>query len=239
MTGAMLNAAAILVGGLIGLQSHKRLAPGIQNAIKALLGAFTVWIGLSSVWRGLQGPFLHLLGQLGIAALALVLGNLVGKTFRLQRTVSRWAEVAQQRLARPTHTPASRINDGFLVCTILYCATPMAVIGSLQDGLSGHWQLLAVKAVMEGLATVAFVPMLGWGVVLAALPVFAWLGTLSLLGQWLAAQLTFPGAVESLEVMSGLLCFTLALLVFEVRRVPVTNYLPALLFAPLLTWLFT
>jgi uncharacterized membrane protein YqgA involved in biofilm formation len=108
----------------------------------------------------------------------------------------------------------------------------------MQEGIGGHWQLLAVKAVMEGLATTAFVSMLGWGALLAALPVLAWQGTLTLLAQWLATQLTFPGAVESLEVMSGLLTFTLALLVFEVRRVPVANYLPALLFAPLFTWLF-
>ncbi len=108
----------------------------------------------------------------------------------------------------------------------------------MQDGLSGYYYPLAVKAVMDGLGTMGFALLFGWGVLMSALPVLAFQGTITLVcAQYLRPFLEAHGLVDSVNAVGGLLVFCVALLIFEIRRIEVTDYLPALIFAPLLTFL--
>ncbi len=114
----------------------------------------------------------------------------------------------------------------------------MGIIGAINDGLSGYFWLLAVKAVMDGLATASFVKMFRWPAALSAIPVFFFFGLITLTCRiYAAGPLASAGLGDSVGMVSGFVACAVALVIFEIRKVELANYLPALAVAPLLTWL--
>jgi uncharacterized membrane protein YqgA involved in biofilm formation len=237
MIGTVLNATAIVVGGLAGVLAGRQLSLPNQTAIKILLGAFTVYAGLSLTWKGLNGTFIQVLGQLGTVVLALMLGNLTGKTLRIQKTLNGLGQYAKQKLADPA-VDRRRFNDGFVTCSVLFCVAPIAILGALFDGLAGDFKTLAAKSVMDGLATMAFVSVFGWSAIVSAIPVVAYQGTLTLLAKSLQPFLAKHALSDSICGTGGLLVFCVALVILELKKIELADYLPSLLYAPLLTWLW-
>src|SRR5437867_545214 len=142
MVGTIINAAAILIGGVAGLTAKKQIPVAHQTALKILLGAFTVYVGLSATWQALNGGFLRVLKQLTIVLLALMLGNLTGKLLRTQKSLNRLGQYAKQKISAAGPAASRRSSEGFITCSILFCVTPIAVIGSLQDGLTSNFKTL-------------------------------------------------------------------------------------------------
>ncbi len=238
MIGTLLNVAGILFGGVVGLAWRKGLSPARESMFKVLLGAFTVFYGLRLAWVSLNGSSLQMLKQLFIAVIALSIGKLAGKLLRLQKLSNRIGQMARERLATTPDKPRP-MSDGFKICAALFCAAPLGILGAVQDGLSGYYYPLGVKGVMEGLATMGFVSLFGWGVMLAALPVFAFQGTITLgCQEFLKPFLEAHGLIDSINVTGGLLVFSVALVVLDLKRIELADYLPSLVFAPLITWLW-
>jgi uncharacterized protein len=235
--GTILNVAAIGLGGLAGLMIRKQPSAATQSFFKVALGAATVYFGLRLTWMSINGSFGHALGQLGIVILSLSLGNLIGKLLRLQKASNRIGTLTRDRMARATPGNPERFLDGFIVCSLLFCAAPLGILGSIHNGLDRDYFFpLAIKAVMDGLAALSFAALFGWGVLLSAVPVLIFEGTITLLcANSLAPFLQAHALVDSVNATGGLLIFCVSLLIFEVRKVPVTDYLPSLVVAPILT----
>jgi len=156
MIGTALNVAGILVGGLAGVARRRPLSPVNESFLKVALGVFTVFYGLQLTWRSVNGTFVQILKQLLIAVLALMVGKLAGRLLQLQRTSNRLGRQARERIAAAKPADPRQLSEGFKTCVALFCAAPLAILGSVQDGLSGYYYPLAVKAVMDGLATSRF-----------------------------------------------------------------------------------
>jgi hypothetical protein len=233
-----LNVAAIVAGGFAGLLVKKQPSAGAQNYFKAILGLFTVFFGLRLTWLSINGSFGRVLKQLGIVLLSLMLGNLLGKLLRLQKASNRLGQLARDRMARAKPENPQRFTDGFVVCASLFCAAPLGILGAIHNGLlPDYFYPLAIKAVMDGMAAMVFAAMFGWGVILSAVPVLVFQGTITLVcAHSLAPFLEAHHLSDSVNATGGLLIFCVSLLIFEVRKVHVTDYLPSLFFAPLLTW---
>src|SRR6266566_9695256 len=238
MTGTILNAAAILLGGIVGLTASKQPSLAHQTALKILLGAFTVYTGLSATWQAVNGSFVRVLKQLTIVLLALMLGNLTGKLLRVQKSLNRLGQYAKQKMSGARPATPRRYSEGFITCSILFCVTPIAVIGSLQDGLTSNFKTLAVKSVMDGLATMAFVTTFGWGAILSVIPLIACQGTLTLLARLAQPWLAKHSLLDPINATAGLLVFCVALIILELKKIELADYLPSLLYAPLLAWLW-
>lgn len=239
MIGAFLNALGILLGALFGLAAREPISARTQNFFKTALGAFTVFYGLRLVYENLHGTFSACLKQFFLAALAVVLGNWLGKLLRLQKMSNRAGHYAATLLGAAQKNPPGRPAAGFAAATILFCAAPLGILGAVADGLENYFYLLLVKAVMDGLAMLSFVKLFRWPAALAAIPVFLFLNGLTLAVQ-LGAQpwLDAHSLTHSVCLAAGLVTCTVALVILEVRRVELANYLPALAVAPLLThWL--
>ncbi len=237
VTGAFLNAFGIMFGALLGLAWRESLSARAQNYCRSALGAFTAFFGLQLVWQGINGTFTAVLKQLLLALLAVVLGNLAGKILRLQMISNHLGRMASARLASAQNNPPGRPLEGLAAATILFCAAPLGVIGAVTDGLSDYYQLLALKAVMDGLAMAGFVKLFRWPVALAAFPVLVFLTAIAAAVRILALPaLAAHNLVEAASVTAGLVVCAISLVVLEVRRVELANYLPALVVAPLLVW---
>ncbi len=231
MNGAFLNALGILLGALFGLAQRAPLSARAQDFFRRALGAATVFSGLRLVWLHINGTFLSCARQIIIALLAIVIGNLIGKILRLQKTSNRLGRFASGLIA----AAPGKTADGFIASTILFCATPLGILGAVTDGLAGDFYLLAVKAVMDALAMAGFVKMFRWPAALAAFPVYIFLGALTLACRFYAPPLpAAPGLLDSVNVTAGLIACAVALVILQVRKVELVGYLPSLAVAPLL-----
>lgn len=238
MTGTILNAMGILLGGLLGLLLARQFSPPTQLALRGLMGVLTVFLGLRITWESLNGNFFQMFKQLVVVILALMLGRILGRLLRIQQNLNRLGQYASRRFAEVRPDDPNRVNEGFVICAMLFCAGPLGPMGAVADGLTGYWQPLAIKMVMDGLAAMGFVSIFGWGVLLAAFPVFVYQGTITLLIHRFEPFLRDHSLVDSINAVDGLLVFCVSLIVLELKKLELADYLPSLLMAPLITWLW-
>jgi uncharacterized membrane protein YqgA involved in biofilm formation len=236
MIGAFLNALGILAGALAGLTRQEALTVRTQNFFRAALGIFAVFFGVHLIWLSVSGTFMNGLKQILLAALAMVLGNWIGKLTGLQRLSNRIGRYAANLLAAGHKQPPPRPTDGLMAATILFCASPLGILGAVVDGLSGYFYLFTLKAVMDGLAMISFARIFRWPVALSALPVLVFFDAIAVMThQYAAPYLDAHHWTDAVDAVIGFMSCATALVIFEVRRVELANYLPALAVAPLLT----
>lgn len=237
MIGAIINAACIALGGAAALVAKRPIPPRHQNALRTMAGAAIVWFGLKLTWNSVNGSFGQCVKQLGIALLAMALGQFVGKLLRLQKLSNRIGQYATRLLQSPPKNPPFSV--GFVLGTALFCAGPLAILGSVQEGLDDLSPTLLVKAVIDGLTAMSFAFTFGWSVIVSAIPVLAFEGVIIRATAIMAANVHSPlPLLDSIAATGGLLIFSVALIVLEVRKIAVADYLPSLALAPLLTCFF-
>ncbi|MSR65802.1 MAG: DUF554 domain-containing protein [Pedosphaera sp.] len=242
MTGTIINAAAVLVGGAIGLAANRRVSLANQRRIKLLLALLTVVAGGIMIWDGLKGGFthggfIHVTKLLVVVLAALMLGSLTGYFLGVQRRLNKLGQYAKERFSKAQTAGTANASEGFVTCTLLFCVTPMAILGSIEDGLTGSFKILALKAAMDGLSTIAFAATFGWSVLLSLVPLVAYQGTLTLLARYLQPVMEQRALLDSINLAGGFLVLCIVLILLEVKKVELANYLPALIYAPLLMWL--
>jgi uncharacterized protein len=240
MIGSLINAAGIILACALWLIFKRSLSVHYQSVLKVGLGAATVFFGLKLTFTSLHGSPGQILKQFGIVLLSMTLGKLVGKLLHLQKMSNSMGRYASQ-IIMTAPTSKEKFNSGFLVSTILFCAAPLAVFASVQEGLNDWSPLFVVKALMDGAAAMAFAAMFGWGILLSAIPVLAFQAALTrgthLLLPWLLSQ-PYP-MVDTINAINGLLITTVALIILQLKKVEVTDYLPSLVLGPLLVrWLW-
>jgi uncharacterized membrane protein YqgA involved in biofilm formation len=242
--GALFNAAGILIGGVIGLARPKPFSAQTQGFFKVLLGVFTVVFGLRLVWLSVGGTFGQVIKQIVVAMAALVLGNLLGKLLRLQKLSNSLGQHAKKMIERSRPEDSNRFSTGMNVCTMLFCAAPLGILGAIHDALPvadgnlRYFYPMIVKGLMDGLAAMGFVMMFGAGAIFSALPVYLVFGTVTMVTHiWIEPMLRANQLVDSVHTVGGLVICTVAVVIFELRRVQLADYLPALAVAPALTWL--
>jgi uncharacterized membrane protein YqgA involved in biofilm formation len=148
--------------------------------------------------------------------------------------MNRIGQTATAKLETAAKRNGNSSSDGFIATTLLFCAAPLGIVGALEDGLSRHFELLAVKAIMDGLAALSFARLFGWTAMLSAVPVAAFLSGWNLLGASVAWWLTDQGLIGVVHASAGLIATYVTLVIFEVKKVEIGNYLPALVVAPAL-----
>jgi uncharacterized protein len=245
VTGAILNAAGILIGGIYGLMRTTPLSAPTQGFFKMSLGVLTMFFGLRLTWLSVNGPFGLVVKQLVIAFGAVILGSLLGKLLRLQKLSNRLGQYARRLIESTRPDDPHRFSNGMNACAILFCAAPLGILGSVQDALPpeaggmGYCFPLAVKALMDGLAMAGFVKLFGGGAMISALPVFVFQGTITMaVHVYLEPFLRAHGLLDSVNAVGGLVVCTVGVVIFEIRRVELADYLPSLAIAPFITWLW-
>ncbi len=225
MTGTAINVAAILAGTLVGVLAGSRLPEGLQRRVLAGLGLVTLVIGvdLALAWRD-TSP-LYVLG-------GVLLGGLAGEALAIEARLERLGDTIQRRV-EASRGSSSPVSAAFFNASLLFCVGPLAVVGAIQDGLTGDYEALATKSLLDGFASNALSAALGWGVALAAVTVLVYQGALSL-GATLFEDILQGEALHALTSAGGVLIIGISLKLLDVTDVKVGNFLPALVFAPAL-----
>lgn len=240
--GPLLNGAVIIIAVVIALTTRKTISARHQGNLRVILGACIVWFGLKLTWSSLSGSFGFWMKQLATVLLAMAIGKIIGRILRLQKfsnSIGHFANAKMEQAMSPA--PRKTFEDGFLVATALFCVGPLAILASVQSGLEQSFSpIFIVKSVMDALAAMAFAATFGWSIAVSAVPVVAFqLAIIRLV------QLLLPWAhnhpqpiVESILATDGLLIFSTSLIILQLKKVEIADYLPSLAIAPLLTWWF-
>ncbi|MEX1248032.1 MAG: DUF554 domain-containing protein [Anaerolineales bacterium] len=228
MTGTFLNIATVLVGGALGLAFGARLPERIRQTVVAGLGLFTLAYGLT-LFIGTQNPI--------IVLLALLVGGVLGEWWQIEAGLAGFGEWLQARFASGVEGGSARFVRGFLTASLVFCIGPMTILGSIQDGLTGNFRLLAIKSVLDGFAGMVFASTLGLGVLFSTLVILVFQGGISLLAQ--QAQTIFTDSmIAELSATGGILLLGIAISsLLEIKSIRVGNFLPALVLAPLIVFI--
>jgi uncharacterized membrane protein YqgA involved in biofilm formation len=231
MTGTLINVAAILIGGTIGLFFGTRIPERYKNTVIAGMGLFTTALGLQMFFKSENS--LIVLG-------ALIIGALLGEWIGIEDGLQAFGQMLEKRFSRDTETgSSSKFVRGFMVASLLFCIGPIAILGSIQDGLTGDYKLLAVKSTLDGFASIAFASTLGVGVLFASIPILIYQGGVSLMAGQLDAIITNPMMAE-MTATGGILLMGVGVSnLLEIKKIRVGNFLPALVIAPLIVWLLS
>ncbi|GAB1470646.1 DUF554 domain-containing protein [Chloroflexota bacterium] len=228
MTGTIINVIAILVGGTIGLLFGARIPERFKTTIIAGMGLFTMVMGVQMFFKSENQ--LIVLG-------AMIIGTILGEWLGLEDRLESFGLTLEKRFSGDVESGAgSRFVRGFMVASLLYCIGPLAILGSIQDGLTGDYNLLAVKSTLDGFASVAFASTLGIGVMFSSIIILIYQGGISLLAGALSAIVSDP-MMNEMTATGGVILVGLGISnLLEIKKIRVGNFLPALVIAPLIVW---
>ena len=217
MTGTIVNTGAIIMGSAIGIVAGKRLPERLKTILMQSLGLSTLLIGMQMALSGKD--IIPIIG-------CLLLGALTGELLRIEDGLDRIGLWLKAR----SRSDSSTFVEGFVTASLLYCTGAMVIVGSIQDGTTGNATTLYVKAMLDGVASIAFASTLGIGVAFSAMSVFLVQGVITLL----ASQLTFlqgPAVLGAVTSTGGLLIVAIALNLLGAAKISIGNLLPALVYA--------
>ncbi len=229
-SGTWINVLLVIVGTTGGVLLRDRIPKSMQSIITQAVGLITIFIGLSMaqpLGEVSAGPVAGVI----LGLLALVFGGLLGE----------WAQIEQRLIIvgdalKKRFRGGGKFTEGFVAASLLFCIGPMAILGSLNNGLSGDGTILVIKGTMDGLISIALTGSYGVGVGFSILPVLIYQGGLSLLASILASGLADPATDPRVMVVTGVggvMILGLGFNLLEVAKVRVASFLPALILAPI------
>lgn len=221
LVGTLLNVAAIALGSGLGWLLRRAITERFRQTLMSGLGLCTLSLGILGVTEGREPVLI---------VLSILIGALLGEAGRLEELLEEGARRLEERWAAGNGSTLAR---GLVSATLLFCVGSLTIVGSLQDGLSGDYTLLALKSALDFTSSLFLCAALGWGVALAIVPVALIQGSITLSAMWLAPYLT-AGVVQELNCVGSVLIVGLGLNILEVAHLKIANYLPALLLVPLL-----
>ncbi|HZK86434.1 MAG TPA: DUF554 domain-containing protein [Syntrophomonas sp.] len=223
MTGTIINAAAIVFAGLLGLLLRKGIPENMTRTMQDGLGILILVIGLQYGFKA---------DSLAIVGLSLALGAVLGEWWQWEAKLERLGE----KLQSVTGGSNEQFVKGFVTATMVFCVGAMAILGSLEDGLTHNPQILIVKSMLDGIFSIIFAANMGVGVLFSAIPVFLYQGAITLGATFIKPFMTAP-MLNNITALGGILIAGIGLNALGITRIRVANLLPGLFFIPLLMFL--
>ncbi len=241
MWGTIINTATVLLGTSAGLFIGNRLNKRMQESVMTAIGLVTLYVGISNASQT---------GNIIIPLLSLLAGAIIGELLDIDAALKRLGDWLQYRFggAPPTSTETAEITpdgaaiassarfvNGFVTASLVFCVGPLTFLGALQDGMgiAAGFQMLLIKSILDMFTGMAFAATFGIGVMFSAATVLFLQGGLAVMGRLSGEFMTAP-MINEMSAVGGLILMGIALVLLDVKKPRVANYLPALVIAPLM-----
>ena len=222
LTGSFINVALVVVGSGLGLLLKKGLPERVSDAVMKALGLCVLFIGIDGCLEGENTL---------VAVISMAVGTIIGSAIDLDKHLNNFAGKIEKKLSKKSDGK-SNFAQGFVASTLLFCVGAMAIVGSLDSGISGDYSTLATKSVIDGVSSIVLASTLGFGVLLSCVPVFLYQGSITLLAGVIAPLLN-DYTVNEMTCVGSLLIIAIALNMMKITNIKVMNSLPAV-FLPIL-----
>ncbi len=223
--GSLVNAAAIIVGGAIGLALHGRFPARIRLIVFQALGLSVMVIGMQMALKMTQ-PLLVIF--------SLIIGGIVGELLDIESFLER----VGNRVKRMAKSQNTLFTDGLVTASLIFCIGSMAILGAFDEGLRGDPNILFTKAMLDGFASIALASTYGAGVLLSCVPVFLYQFSLTLLAGSVQQFFT-PELITQLTATGGVLILGIGVNLLEILRIRLSNLLPSLVIVVILSMIFS
>lgn len=221
--GTLLNTAAATFGGLFGLAVHSRLSERFNTICFQALGLFTLVAGISMALSS---------NNMLIMVFSIVAGSVIGETLRIDDRITGLSVGNTDPVKGKT-----RFREGFITASLLYCTGSLGVLGAIEEGLGGIPNLLIAKSLLDGIASLTLASSLGGGVVLAALPLLIYQGSITLFAFYLKDILS-EAVLNEISGVGGIILIGIAMNILEIKKLRIMNMLPALVVSFILALYF-
>lgn len=233
--GTIINTAAIVVGGILGALFGKLLQPRHQDALSKACGICVLFIGIAGAMEGMlqvqDGSIVSGGGLMSVICIAL--GALIGEILNIEGLFERFG----QWLKIKTGNSRDKLFvEGFVTASLTVCIGAMAIVGAIQDGLSGDWSILATKAVLDLIIIIVMTCSLGKGCAFSAIPVAVLQGSITALAA-LVKPLMTDAALTNLSMIGSILIFCVGINLVWGKKIRVANLLPAIVIAVVMAFL--
>jgi uncharacterized membrane protein YqgA involved in biofilm formation len=231
--GTVINVVAVLVGSTIGIAIGSRITKTATSLITDILGLITL-LGATSAIIPLWSPqFISSFpkgASLLVILASMLLGGLIGSALSLETRLDSFGENLRKRFRASNESP---FVEGFVSSSLLFVIGPLAILGSVSDGMSQGIDQLILKSSLDFFASMAFASTLGWGVAASIIPVAVYQGFWTVIG-FASGSILSQYQIDAMTVCGGLMLVGIALRLLDIKRIAVANLLPALVIAPLL-----
>ncbi|WAH39330.1 DUF554 domain-containing protein [Alicyclobacillus dauci] len=222
LLGTIVNSVAILFGTLIGL-ALPRIPDRMKDTVMKGLAMCVMLIGVSMA----LGDGSDIL----IIIISIVIGAVIGEWVNIDDGLLRFGKWIERRLQRVYKGP---IAEGFVSASLLFCIGSMAIVGAIQDGLDGSHKTLFAKSILDMFSAIVFSTTLGFGVGLAAIPVFLYQGTIALVSHMAGSVLNDAAVISCITATGGLMIVAIGFNMYGLNKIHVANLLPAIVIAPVI-----
>ena len=224
MLGTIVNTAAVIVGGSLGLLLKKNMPERITKIYFQAIGLFTLAIGISMVWN---------IDNILIVVTSLVVGSMIGEWIDIEAS----AEKLSAWLKRKFRIGNERFSEGLITSFLLFCMGSMTILGAIQEGLEGNKDLLLTKSLMDGFSALLLASALGIGVVFSSVPLLLFQGGITLVAMW-ASRFFTPEIISGITAVGGIMLIGLGINLLDIKKLRIMNMLPALVVVVILVWIF-
>ena len=221
--GTLINIAAIIIGSLIGLLIKRKLPTKIIIIIFQVMGLFTLVLGISLSLK--SEHYILVIGSL-------VSGAVIGEWIDLDKYMNRWSEKLKKRLRMGN----DKFSDGMITAFLLYCMGAMTILGAIEEGVEGSYDILLMKSLMDGVSSIALASALGIGVMFSAIPLLVYQGGLTLFSSFMGDHFT-DVIISDLSATGGILLIGLGINILEIKHLKILNMVPALVIVVILSYL--
>jgi len=234
--GTLINVIAIVIGSSIGIGAGARLTKKSLSLITDILGLITLLGAASALIPLWSSSFIDSLPKgstLLVILGAMLIGGLIGSALSLENRLDKFGETLRQKFKASSDGP---FIEGFVSASLLFVIGPLAILGSVSDGMSEGLDQLILKSSLDFFAAMAFASSLGWGVAASAIPVAIYQGAWTLVGLFMGSVLQ-PYQIDAMTICGGLMLVGIGLRLLEIKKIAVANLLPALIIAPVIATL--
>ena len=231
--GTVINVIAIIAGAGIGILAGNRIPERTRTLMTDVLGAITLIGAASAIWSLWDKALVDSVPQgfpLLIVLGSLLIGGLIGSFLRIESRLEAWGERLKKRFDRNSNSP---FVEGFVTASLIFVIGPLAILGSISDGMSLGIDQLSLKSTLDFFAAIAFAAAMGWGVALSALPVGIYQGAWTAIGFGLGSILT-DYQISAMTATGGILLLGISFKLLNIKQLAIGDLLPALALAPLL-----
>ena len=234
VTGTLINVGTVLAGTAVGTSLGERFPERIRETVMNGLGLVTLLIGIDAGFAAFRPPLSTLTrGSVLIVLGSVLVGGIIGELLRIDPALTALGDALKRRFGGGQ----SRFTEGFVVASLVFCVGPLTILGSLEDGLTGDYSLLAVKSMLDGFAAMAFASALGWGVGFSVVTILIYQGGLSLLAGAVSGVFD-EQTIAAITATGGVLILAIGLRLLDIRQIRVANLLPALVIAPVVVAIY-
>ncbi|MDR9402523.1 MAG: DUF554 domain-containing protein [Halothece sp. Uz-M2-17] len=229
-SGTWINILTVIIGTIIGLSLKQKLPAKIKTIIPQGIGLLTLWLGFSMAGELSQVQIENFPGVI-LGLMSIIIGGALGEWWCIEERLNGIGDWLKYRFRY-----SGQFTEGFVATSILFCVGPVALVGSINNGLLGDNTLLVLKAIMDGISSIPFASRYGIGVGFSVLVILLYQGGISLLAGLFAANLDNPAnhpLILLITGIGGLMILGIGLNLLEIVKVRVAAFLPALLMAPL------